>query len=276
MSEPQTSEIVKSGRITIPKLLNQISPDSFNRRSEIFPTVESRQELYLTGKKISEYLYKEKIPNVIFLDRAARGGYLAMREYWLTQFPGLKKPHAYFMSPKGFRSQEYMLDYTVYGVPRIIDDRNVAFDKGETPESLHNVRTEEEIDKEAEKTYRRLLKDRDKPVLLFDTCVHTGEGVTPVFESLYRLGFEDMRFGVVSDSNNFSGIKPDLTVMHHEPDNLCYPFHHDDLLYKTYSSVTSVKNPQGDQLHANEIRREISTIMKEQIALHAIKTSRAQ
>jgi len=240
-------------------------------RYRYFDTPRSRQELYQVGRTLAEYMHDRKIPNVAFIDRSARPAYLTLRAYWHAKYPSEPLPNIYFVSPKGFRSSEYLAQAGFTGLPRILEDAATAHKKGEVMEDVSRIRSEREVDEDVASTYSRLVEDKDKPFLLFDTCVHTGDGVVPVIDSFRRLGFDQLQFGVASDARNYSGIRPDMTVMHREPDKLCYPFHYDDLTDKSYGTVHAIKYPISHyQGTANTVRQEISRVMRDQIALHSV------
>lgn len=246
------------------------SPDTEDYR--FFETPESRREIFEVGERLCEYMHDENIPNIAFMDRAARPAYLALREYWHYAYPGEQMPHIYFVSPKGFKTPEDLMEIGVTGMPKLIEEVMIAKEKGELPEDPARVRSHDEVKHELETSYRHLMQDKDKPLLLYDNCVHKGDTIAPVGNIFGDLGFHDVRFGITSEEDNFSGIEPDFIALDEPAAYACYPFHHDSLLDKTYRSVTSVKaGNRRQQIEANAVRGEILRIMREHIALQKQK-----
>lgn len=237
-----------------------------------FETPESRKEIFEVGERLCEYMHDERIPNIAFMDRAARPAYLALREYWHYAYPEEQLPHIYFVSPKGFKTPEELAEIGVTGMPRLIEEAIIAREKGEPVEDPSHVRSAGEIQHELETSYKHLMQDKDKPLLLFDNCVHKGDTIAPVSKMFEDVGFEDVRFGITSEEDNYSGIEPDFIALDEPANYACYPFHHDSLLEKTYSSVTSIKSGgHRQQIKANAVRDEVIRIMREHIALQKQK-----
>lgn len=237
---------------------------------EFFDTKGSREDIYNIGKNLASYVHESEIPNVVFLDRAARPAYLALREYWHYAYPQEKLPHLYFMSPKGFETPEDLVEPGPSGMPRLMEDLYKASERGEAIEDPYHARKYDDIMKDVENTYRRLVKDKEKPVLLFDNCIHTGDSVGFIGDTLADMGFEDVRVGVASEDRNFSGIHPEFRALPYVSEFHCYPFDQDSVIEKTYASVTAKRsNEPGAQEYANALRDEVRRVMKEQIQLHS-------
>lgn len=228
-----------------------------NRGSyEIFTDAQERRELYLVGRRLSEYVVNEGVAAVFFMDRSARPAYVAMKEFWRYQYPDIPMPYIGFFNPKGFVSREDVASGEVDIMELAYNDQ---YKQGEI-ESLANIRPTSEIVSEIK---NEVGEDyRGKPILVFDACIHTGNSIAPVLDKLDRAGLTNTRFGVVSPRNNRSGIEPDFTVMDKVPVGVCYPFDKDGLTKKTYTSIHSESNVAGVSmtevaLLRNEIRRAV-------------------
>lgn len=116
------------------------------------------------------------MPNLVIIDRSSRPLYVGVREYLQSRYPDEQMPDIYFMNPKGFKSKEQM---TRSEIQEVILDYISKDDLRETP---NQVRSEEEILKEFEDTYKHLMLDKEKPILIFDTCIHSGNSLEPVKE----------------------------------------------------------------------------------------------
>lgn len=227
---------------------------------EVFYDHQSREELYDIGKGLSEYVRDNDISTVCFLDRAARPAYLAMTGYWNLHHKGEKKPNIRFINPKGCIAQEDLAAGRVWGDKLRINDE---IKEGRVEPLTHMKPTSEIVD---EIQAGMTEEEKNGRILLFDTCVHSGDSLYPVRDKLLRAGIrsEQLRIGVVNDDENQSGIKPDFMVFPDVPSTVCYPFGHDSMTRKIYGSVTAERNPNPhDREAARTIRGEIIRAIRE-------------
>lgn len=224
---------------------------------EFFEDKEERQELFNYSKAISEYLREEEISNLIIVDRSSRPLYVGVREYLRSRYPDEKMPNMYFVNPKGFKAKE---DETQTEIIDAIHDYIWKKDVEEPDE----VRNRKDIMREFSETYTRLMNDKKNPVLLFDTCIHSGESLKPIKKVLDKLGFSDVRIGAVNPSDVGSKVKTDFYITTQEPEKGCYPFDRDKIIEKTFNHVYSqkTKDPNKEE-RSIRLRKEISQIMKD-------------
>lgn len=231
---------------------------------KFFEEEKERKEIFEYSKKIAEYLRKGNIPNLVVIDRSSRPLYIGVKEYLDKKYPDEKMANIYFMNPKGFKAKEEM---TEYEIEEIIDDCAWKQDVSESPEQ---VRSKGEILKELEETYKKLMLDKDKPLLIFDTCIHSGDSLAPVKKTLKELGFSDIRIGAINPSDRGSKVKTDFYVTKQEPEKGCYPFGRDRIIEKTFNHVYSQRTEDsGDSRKRErsiELRREIKDIMQDYLA----------
>ncbi len=160
---------------------------SKNRESEgytFFLEQWSRTELFEYCKAIAEYLHDKNIEDLVIIDRSARPLYVGVMEYWRMKYPSKKMPGIFFMNPKGFKAREDLKPGEEFSIA--ID----ALFKGDIIESPSQARSEDAVLSEFRKTYKTLMEHKDKPVLVFDTCIHTGNSLAPVKKSLRKAGLE--------------------------------------------------------------------------------------
>ncbi len=226
---------------------------------EFFEHPQERQELFDYSKAVAEYLRIENIPNLVIIDRSARPLYVGVKEYLRSKYPDERTPNIYFMNPKGFKAKE---DLTPEEIEDIIEACRWHDDIDETSDQ---ARSREEIMTEFQNTYKRLISDKDKPVLVFDTCIHSGNSLESVKKAFDSLGFSDVRVGAVNPSNDFeSQVKTDFYITKKEPKNGCYPFSEDRIIEKTFKRVQS---QETKEIHRREksrrLRKEIKRIMND-------------
>lgn len=227
---------------------------------EFFQYANEREELFYYSKSIAEYLRSENIPNLVIIDRSSRPLYVGVKEYLHAQYPEEKIPDIYFMNPKGFKARE---DLTPEEVEEILDDCAWKNDAEENP---HQVRTREEIMREFQDTYKKLMKDKDQPMLVFDTCIHSGGSLGPVKKVLDDSGFSDVRIGAVNPSEEGSKVKTDFYITTRRPEMGCYPFDRDRIIEKTFDHVYSkTTTDQHKRERSIRLRQEIKKIMQKKI-----------
>lgn len=141
----------------------------------------------------------------------------------------------------------------------------------ESPLSLPFIypRAQRKITKEFTQKYARLLCHKDKPVLLFDTCVHTAWSINPVLQTMREVGISDIRIGIVDNHRNQSSVEPDLVVL---PDRVpalfCTPLHVDTMTYKTHATVVpQVVADLEDKQRARALRTEIAAVITKHYSL---------
>ncbi|MFA6594571.1 MAG: hypothetical protein WCT16_04950 [Candidatus Buchananbacteria bacterium] len=232
----------------------EVEPQNY----EFFEYPGERQELFDYSKKIAEYLRTEKIPNLVIIDRSSRPLYIGVREYFRSQYPDEEMPNIYFMNPKGFKAVE---DLTPEEIADIIRDCSWKNDVDEQP---HQVRAHEDIILEFQDTYKRLMDDKEHPVLIFDTCIHSGGSLEPVKKIFDESGFSDVRIGAVNPSMVGSKVKTDFYITTQRPEKGCYPFDRDRIIEKTFSHVYSQRTTdQRKREQSIRLRKEIKQVMKE-------------
>lgn len=178
----------------------------------------------------------------------------------MSTYADQKPPHIYFINPYGFKTSKDLtsVDMLKQALPGIT---------GEDPPPLPDAsRTREHIEKEFAQHYPQLMQDKNKPVLIFDSCVHSGGTLSSVKDVFRRLGFADVRIGTVQDAPMKSSVSPDFYIKEEDdtPANECHPFGFEKLVKKTYDKVYSERNPDPIALkQAQNLREEIKRIVQE-------------
>ncbi len=246
-------------------LMNQTRSGEYNT---FFNDKSKRKEIFEFSAAVAEYLIKENVPNLVIIDRSARPLYVGVIEYLRNKFPQQKRPNIYFMNPKGFKSRE---ELSPSEINEIIEDCEYKDDAVESPEL---IRSKEEILKEFDEVYSRLLKEKDKPVLIFDTCLHSGDSLAPVKEIFEEKGFADIRIGAVNPAPMDSKVDTDFYITTKLPINHCYPFDKDRIIEKTFNHIYSQRNDdQFKRRTSIALREEIKKIMQEYLHLKERKAA---
>ena len=232
-------------------------PETEPTKYEFFPYEAERRDIFNYSKAIAEYLRSENIPNLVIIDRSSRPLYIGVMEYLRNKYPDEKMPNINFMNPKGFKARE---DLTPNDIQEIIADCDW---KGDISEPSHKVRSQDDILKEFGETYKNLMEDKDKPVLVFDTCLHTGNTISPVKKTLELSGFSDVRIGTITPTREGSKVSSDFYITTRRPENGCYPFDRDRMIEKTFDHVYSRRTDDTEKRNRSiKLREEIKKIME--------------
>lgn len=178
-------------------------------RYRYFKTPERRRDIYEFSKGVSNYLYEENIPNIVMIDKSPRALWVGIDEYWKTHFVGTPCPNIYFLNPKGFDFVKKTIEEKNIPENFIALDRLILQATGTSILSREFGNAENVIKEEFEKKYQVLNQDKDKPIAIFDNCIHTGETLSPVLHFLDKQGYADIRIVIGETSNDFSHIHID-------------------------------------------------------------------
>jgi hypothetical protein len=168
-------------------------------------------------------------------------------------------PGIFFLNPKGFKAEE---DLDNEEILQIAMECAMKDDALELPRARHR----EEIMSDFAATYKGLFKDKEKPVLIFDSCIHSGDTLEPVKKSFEAAGFKDIEIGSVNPTERSSKVKTDFFITRERPEKGCYPFDRDRLIEKTFNRVYSQKNNDPHaRARAVRLRQEIKQIITDQL-----------
>jgi hypothetical protein len=265
--EPWTEELdnvdpksIEALDILIAQLKKQLHGEKSDGKHKFFRYEEERRELFEYSKDVADYVHDNGIADLVIVDRSSRPMYIGVREYWKAKYPDEQMPGMYFLNPKGFKSIEET------SASDAVNARLNSEYKEDRVEGIFDQRPEAEIMEELKGVYRALLEDKDKPVLVFDSCLHTGDTLKPVKDTMEEAGFTNLLIGAVNPSDYSAAVRTDYFITTKQPEKGCYPFDRDRMIEKTFDHVYSAPATDPDRRHKSaELRFEIRNIMTEQI-----------
>ena len=218
------------------------------------------QEYYQLSCEITTYVHDEGIRAVVLADKSARPAYIGLTRCWQALYPDEDRPLINFMNPLGLQP--------VNEVPLIKRVRGAAEEiragRGDMPVA---ARAADDIAEEFRATFADLLTRKDDPVLVLDTCLHTGESALSILSQLLRTDFADVRLGVVGYSPMTQPLVlvPDIVFRPDGPVEDCYPFgFRDQIVTKTFDRVASSRSTHPAHRRAGrELRAEAQAIITE-------------
>lgn len=209
-------------------------PSGLISDEEYFRYNLDEDNVFNSVKNIVEFTRENGIKNLIFVDRAARPINAGVSEYYKTAYPEEDMPSMFFINPKGFRSadsadfsDELMANYRSYD----------NFDIFETTASMPD---EGVSFQQFSEEHPYLAEKIEEPIMIIDTCMHSGISISSVLEKFQEFGFSDVRLALGNTSSpeeRRTGITPDLKF---SDIRSCYPFAGEDLVAKKYGSTVSV------------------------------------
>jgi hypothetical protein len=186
------------------------------------PEKNGLAEMVFISMMLSRELHDKKIRNLILMDRGSRLAYISLFKCWGALYPGEKKPDVYFLNPSGF------------GVSARYNKKDIL--------------------EEFKRIHSRLQKRRDEPVMIFDTCLHSGESMGSIGTALRRLGFNKIHTGLAQPPQN-PHIEVDFMALPQQPYLACNPFFSEYLVCKG-SRIISERNPDPKAIAIGRARRE--------------------
>ncbi len=228
--------------------MNLESPEIQKEQYEYqhFDNETQREDIFFFTKHAIEYLETLGECSVVFMDRAARPAYAAFDEYWNIKHPDndLPKPKFYFVNPKGF-----------------ITNRDWLGEKNS-----------ENVLQEIEDNFPSLMKDKDKPLILIDACVHFGTTFENVGYHFEKLGFK-VKCLVANIAKNHSDLKfESKSVKSVECDIFGASSDYGNIVERDGNSIISKSNVKNlddnfnQKMSLNEgivLRKEIRQIIRE-------------
>ncbi len=223
------------------------------KKYDYFSEANERRDIFLFSEGLSQYAHKNKIKNVIFVDSSARPAWVGFDEYWRSTYPNEKEPGIFFMNPTGFDTESESFMDKAFGSLN-------SFFGGE------ERRGNSTIVKELNEKYPTLVKDKEDPLLIFDTCAHTGGTIRDIKDVLEEAGFEDIRIITANLPEKKSKITSELSFEEQSLLKHCYPFGRDGSVDRPDDSITSERS-EGlyERRIGMRIRNEIRQIIRENL-----------
>lgn len=226
---------------------------SLRERNEFEDPID-RDNLILATERLAEVVRSNDFENILFIDTSARPAATALREYWRLKFPDEEMPGMYFINPFGAKTGEDVLEMFVQ------TELTGGGNRSLTMLSPLAARSREEILREFKERYAFLYNKKDKPLLLFDTCAHSGASMSPVIRLLQDAGFSHIVTALVSQHDNLS---PNITLLQEAN---CYPFGKNTAVLKHQGGVESLRaGGYNGQSREEELARERAARLRENI-----------
>lgn len=221
---------------------------------EYFKEKDERHDIYEFSKELTKYVHDNKIRDVILIDRSARPAWVGIDEYWKNNYPDEKRPGIHFINPEPMDLENFFRHEKV-GRIQILKDLEEVDRTGTSPLAK---KFKERIKELAEDFVNRYKISTENPVLLFDTCSHTGDTIRAVGSMLQEAGY-DLRVITANDSHS---LTMDQRIDMNAKLNYCYPFGIDSGVEKSLTNITSSRDITANTERVAASRRDIRKIIK--------------
>ena len=222
---------------------------------EYFRDRFERHDIYEFAKELTIYLEENGIKDVILIDRSARPAWVAIDEYWKINYPDQQRPSIHFVNPK-ILEINYFLKKESIGNAEVNRDLEKIATTGRSP--IFD-RFNKQIRTVADEFIEKYKIPKDGPVLVFDTCSHTGETLNAVTNMLGMGGY-DVR---VLTANDADRIHTEKRLDRNAIMTSCYPFGTDSGVEKG-DKITSFLDEGADREGVVASRQEIRKIIRDQ------------
>lgn len=210
----------------------------------------ARERVYGGAKRLAEYCHDEGVQDLILVDRKARPAWVAFSEYWNLAYgeEEVDRPDIHFVSPT----------FTTLGkiatlIPAV--------------RSIVTSRTASKLEQEASASNRPNFSDNpERPVVLFDACMHSGLTMTVTKGALELCGLKDVRVAVNQQTSKIlTDVKPDLVLAPANAAETHMPFGRDGLVKRQRGKVQAV--PETDpqlRRRARALRLNLRAVVREE------------
>jgi hypothetical protein len=206
-----------------------------------------KAEVYEATKALGDYCVQTEVQHIVLADVSARPVWAALYKYLSLAHPDTKKPAVHFFSPK-------LLS------PRLKGSLLGTF----ATKVAHRLAAKQLV-----QSRNSLLDHKDESVLIFDTCMHSGETVEGYATFLKKQGFSDLRTGTFTLTNiSDCLIRPDFCYTYDFKLFACRPYGLDTGFDKPVDKLY-VAPPQSETAFARiaNRRQKYNQIIAEQYAL---------
>lgn len=204
-----------------------------------------QQTIYQASKKIADYTHEQAIADVIYLDRSARPIRVGVREYEKLAYPAQPSTDTHFLSPALLRAPS-------------------GFDKSQRSHRLAQTMVVRTLGEQLAASHSSLLAKKQRPILLVDCCLHTGETLFYSREALRRNGFQEIHSLVVADDHDTTAlVSSDVCLVDQPDDTMCRLFGMDFMLeHQPDSMYTKVVEDPASRAISQRLRAEIRQIVQ--------------
>lgn len=162
-------------------------------KHEYFGHEKEKEYLFKVIEGLSRYISDGGIGNIVLVDRAARHAAAGLRAYWKLGCPKERMPDIYFIDPEPIKE-------VIYSSSSMNINKNTLW-AGMEAAKMFKAR------------YRHLLKRKEKPTLIFDTCSHSGRSLEAIVNLLKRSRFRNLHTGTAIKANDQAFIQPDFYIL---------------------------------------------------------------
>lgn len=222
---------------------------------EYFKDEGQRHDIYEFSKELTKYIHENSINDVILIDRSARPAWVGIDEYWKTNYPEEKRPSIHFLNPEPLEFGNFLKDENISGREAAKDMREVE-KNGSSP--LLN-KFNKKITSLADEFIKKYKIEKGNPILVFDTCSHTGETINAVTNMLRAGGYEVR----IVTANGANVLETDKSLDGNAIMTSCYPFGKDSGVKKG-DELTSSLDEKADREPVVTSRLEIRKIIKDE------------
>lgn len=241
------------------RVMRQLRAEQRERKQwKFFPDVQERRSLFECFDALTHFLHDRQVADIVFLDRAARPAYVGVRECWKLDYPEEPRPGIFFLNSYGFKSSSNTTK------DDLMVQKIASRERNQTHLLRESLRDDDTIVEDLRAQYPALLADKEKPIMVFDVCSHTGDGAKPVMQALREVGCKKLLFGTMNQPDRKSRMRADFYFF--TSDDLgCYPFGDRFTVDKTYESVSAKRNTsRHDREYSIQMRQELRELVQEE------------
>jgi len=169
----------------------------------------------------------------------------------------------FFMNPEGFDVAQKIHNDEI-SVKKIRDFEEFDMEQEKQDFVLHLANNyTEEINEQFTNVYPSLLNDKEKPIAVFDNCIHSGNTIIPIIHYLHKSGFKDIRVVIGDTYHDRSPVKIDKEFSSNIKSITCGLLGTDTGVEKSEDKLFSDRDESANRKHVVQSREEIRRIVKD-------------
>ncbi|MCB9808780.1 hypothetical protein H6776_00070 [Candidatus Nomurabacteria bacterium] len=244
---------------------NSFKQERLPEKYTYFDSPEERKTIFHFSKELAEYIHDQDIHQVIFLDRSARLAWVGVDTYWKTTYPESDHPEYFFLNPDAFDSEGSM--YFEENIPSSQAKLDIAMSsllnieprlaRKQNPGELYSAH-------DLDNLYPGLAQSKANPILVFDTCSHSGKTLRNVRNALNAFDYKNLKIVTANEPSEESSDLVDHSLADADTMVSCYPFGRASGVKKD-ETLPSQVHKEYREIPA-QARKEIREIIKEHLS----------
>jgi hypothetical protein len=203
---------------------------------QVFAEKEERDAIVKASISLAKYTHDNSIPTIVFIDVRGRSGYLPFIHAWRKLYGSEQRPEIYFISPSEMINK--------------VSPGKMNFDS---------------VLREFNSRHGYLAARKDRPVMVYDTCMHTGNTMMRVVKLLEAAGFTKIQAGIAEQGQFGEPVVGPSFILFGSAHETCsiYGASRTQLVLRGFGILSSPNKIKEDIADGIQARWELAEMLRE-------------